>query len=217
MYLFGDEYSSGDDIPQYGNCNVHSKQMYSIDITEPVIDIECKNLVHKFEDNFSVDEIHTSQVTSENYKKEELTLNQITPLIPEHSFYAEEYFDSRGGHLILPGPQVYLTIPPGAIAKDNLVAISLCATYDSPNVGDKQDFVPVSVCVTCGPNGCQFQQSVILSYPHCIEEISSCEFKPLISSQCVGEVHDYRPIDEVPGASVLIENQSVTWLSLIHI
>ncbi len=142
---------------------------------------------------------------------ESISTDDIPVQLQKPNFSSEKYFDSRGGHLILPDPQVYLTISPGAIPPGNTVNISLCANYETPDMKSHPDMSPVSVSVICGPNGYHFQQSVILSYPHCIEDISSCKFNPLISSQGVGERHDYKSVEDVPGASVIIEKQSVTW------
>ncbi len=160
-----------------------------------------------------LDEAAPSQ--TEMYQNKEPTHQSIKVSQPTYLF-AEQRFDERGGHLALTIPEVFLTIPPGAIPENQPpVLITLCAVLEHDEIVDYSeiaDYTQVSLTVICGPNGYHFKQNVILTYPHCIQKVDGSEIQALISSQGLGETHEYKPVKNDPGVAVVIDDYDVTWL-----
>ncbi|CAH1785807.1 unnamed protein product [Owenia fusiformis] len=108
-----------------------------------------------------------------------------------HDFYVSGIFNHNGGHLVLPHLDIKMHIPAGAINMDEEQEIYMYLNLDpkkEPPLRPGESLV--SPVVVCGPEGLTFNQSVVLSYPHCISDPAKSEVTTLYT----GEVEAPQPV-----------------------
>lgn len=78
----------------------------------------------------------------------------------------EQYFDCKGGVLVIPEAEVSLSIPPGAITNGCIISVTVVSTNLLGPPG--QEVLPrLTPLVICEPDGLEFQKPAELIIPHC--------------------------------------------------
>ena len=103
-----------------------------------------------------------------------------TKFIYKSSNFAAGYFDERGGFLEIEAMNVSLFVPPGAIETGKKTEVYIFVDTDkSPFPCPDKSKTVVAPVVQCGPPGLKFQESVVLTFPHCADEEINWKFQPL--------------------------------------
>ncbi len=117
------------------------------------------------------------------------------------------HIDTEGGNLIVPQTGVCLTIPHGAIPVGHTLPVMIGVV--GPGYSIEKDYQPVSMSIVCEPSGYQFKKTVILSYPHCVQNFTTCTFQHLISSS--SKTDHLMAAEDDPGVKVIVDETRVTW------
>ncbi|XP_077980289.1 uncharacterized protein LOC144435577 isoform X2 [Glandiceps talaboti] len=105
-------------------------------------------------------------------------------------------FDKYGGHLLHPKHKVNLYIPPDAIPSDQKWEIYMHISFTD----DETEDTVLSPTITCGPNR-QFQEHIILSFPHCAADIHNWDMNMACTQTTVKETPNWEILSDGPSAA----------------
>ena len=107
--------------------------------------------------------------------RQKLTTSKVKINSVFHTYdFAAGVFGDRGGYLWIPNTSISLFIPPDAIksGEEAQMYIYLEASKDD----DEQQDALLSPVVRCGPEGLNFKCPLILTIPHCVENMKNWQF-----------------------------------------
>ena len=123
------------------------------------------------------------------------------------------FFGSDGGRLTIPGSQISLYIPRGAIQtkQSQLIYVFEVTTgSDEPELDKKETWLTPTV--ECGPSGVQFEKDVFLTLPHCAIDTSQMKFTVYRGDQ---RVPNWMKLEEGKQTIVIVGERKFT-LAIDH-